>query len=68
MINQTIVIVTGLAVAAAGHMLVHNLLGAGGAWVRADQQFPAMMRSSPTFAGTFLLALGAVVVLVSVCG
>ncbi|HEY1523691.1 MAG TPA: hypothetical protein VGF70_11830 [Solirubrobacteraceae bacterium] len=68
MINQTLVIVTGLALAAAGHVLVHNFLGAAGAWVRADQQFPAVMRSSPTFAGTVLLLLGAVLVLVPVCG
>jgi hypothetical protein len=68
MINQTLVIVTGLALAAGGHMLVHNVLGAAGAWLRADQQFPEVMRSSPAFAGTALLLLGAVLVLVPVCG
>ena len=68
MLNQTLVIVTGLALAAGGHMLVHNFLGAAGAWVRADQRFPAAMRSSPSFAGTVLLLLGTVLVLVPVCG
>lgn len=68
MLNQTLVIVTGLVLAAGGHVLVHNFLGAAGAWVRADQQFPAVMRSSPNFAGTAMLVLGAVVVLVAVCG
>jgi hypothetical protein len=68
MINQTFVIVTGLALAAGGHLLVHDLLGAAGAWVRADQHFPTVMRSSPTFAGTVLLLLGVVLVLVPVCG
>lgn len=67
MINQTLVIVTGLALAAGGHVLVHNFLGAATAWVRADQQFPAVMRSSPNFAGTVLLLLGAVLVLIPVC-
>lgn len=68
MIHQTLVIVTGLALAAGGHMLVHNFRGAAAAWVRADQQFPAVMRSSPTFAGTVMLLLGAVLVVVPVCG
>lgn len=68
MTNQTLVIVAGLALAAAGHVLLHNVLGAAGAWVRADQQFPEVMRSSPTFAGTLLLLIGAVLVLVPVCG
>lgn len=67
MINQTLVIVTGLALAAGGHVLVHNFLGAATAWVRADQQFPAVMRSPPNFAGTVLLLLGAVLVLIPVC-
>ena len=65
---QTLVIVTGIALAAGGHMLLHNFLGAAGAWVRADQQFPMAMRSSPTLAGSLLLVLGAVLVLVPVCG
>src|SRR5437763_2405429 len=43
MINQTLVIVTGLVLAAAGHILVHNFLGAARAWVRADEQFPPVM-------------------------
>lgn len=68
MLNQTFVIVTGLALAAGGHMLVHDLLGAAGAWVRVDQRFPAVMRSSPAFAGTLLLLIGAVLVLVPVSG
>lgn len=68
MINQTLVIVTGLALAACGHMLVHNFLGAARAWVRADQQFPAAIRSSPSFAGTVLLLVGALLVIVPVCG
>lgn len=68
MTNQTAVIVTGLAFAAAGHMLVHNFLGLAVAWVRADQRFPETLRSSPTFAGIVLLLLGAVLVLVPVFG
>src|SRR5436305_3835504 len=68
MTNQTLVIVTGLALAAGGHTLLHNFLGAAKAWVRADQRFPAAMRSSPSFAGTVLLLLGALFVLVPVCG
>ena len=68
MMNQTLVIATGLALAAAGHLLVHDLLGAARAWVRVDQRFPAVTRTSPALAGTSLLLLGAVLVLVPVCG
>jgi hypothetical protein len=68
MINQTLVIVTGLVVAAAGHMLVHDVLGAARAWIRVDQQFPAVMRSSPSFAGATLLLMGALFVLLPIVG
>ncbi len=67
MTNQTLVIVIGLALAAGGHMLVHDFLGAAATWVRADEQFPPIMRSSPAVAGTSLLLIGAVLVLVPVC-
>jgi hypothetical protein len=66
--NQTLVIVTGLALAAWGHVLVHDLLGAARAWIRLDQQFPEIMRSSPTFAGAALMLIGSVLVLVPMFG
>jgi hypothetical protein len=66
--DRTLVIVTGLALAAWGHLLVHDLLGAAGAWVRADERFPPNMRSSPAFAGRLLLVMGALLVLVPIFG
>lgn len=68
MINSTLLILTGLGVAAWGHLLVHDLLGAGEAWSRADELFPPVLRSSPSFAGVVLLILGAILVLVPVAG
>jgi hypothetical protein len=68
MIDQTLVILTGLALAAWGHVLVHDFLGAATAWTRADEHFPVVMRSSPVFAGRALLLVGAVLVLVPMFG
>jgi hypothetical protein len=68
MIDPTLVIVTGLAFAAWGHLLVHDLLGAANAWTRADDRFPALLRSSPAFAGRALLVMGTVLVLVPILG
>ena len=68
MINPTLVIVTGLALAAWGHLLVHDLLGAARAWTRVDEWFPATLRSSPSFAGRAMLVMGAVLVLVPMLG
>ena len=68
MVDRTLVIMTGLALAAWGHLLVHDLLGAAEAWVRADERFPPSWRSSPTFAGRAMLAMGTVLVLVPVFG
>lgn len=64
MINQTFVILIGLALAAWGHLLVHDVLGAARAWSRVDALFPPMWRSSPSFAGVALLVLGAALVLI----
>jgi hypothetical protein len=68
MVDRTFVIVTGVALAAWGHLLVHDLLGAAGAWVRMDERFPPSWRSSPTFAGRLLLVMGALLVLVPIFG
>lgn len=68
MINQTLVIATGLALAAWGHVLVHDLLGAARAWTRVDERFPVVLRSSPRFAGRAMLAMGAVLVLAPIVG
>ncbi len=62
MISQTLVILVGLGVAGWGHLLVHDLLGAGEAWSRADAQFPPALQSTPSFAGGVLLLMGALLV------
>lgn len=63
MIDQLFVIVTGLALAAWGHLLVHDLLGTAGAWERMDSRFPPSLQTSPSFAGRWMLAMGAMLVL-----
>ena len=68
MIQQAAVILTGLGLAAWGHLLVHDLFGAGRAWTRVDGRFPLALQSAPAFAGRTLLSLGAVLVLVPVLG
>jgi hypothetical protein len=68
MLDRTFVIVTGIAIAAWGHLLLHDLLGAAKAWTRADERFPVVLQSSPAFAGRVLLLMGAVLVLVPIFG
>ena len=68
MIDQTFVILMGLGLAGWGHFLVHDLLGAASAWSRVDELFPAVLRSTPSFAGRLLLLMGALLVLVPVLG
>jgi hypothetical protein len=65
---QTLVIVTGLALAGWGHLLLHDLLGSTAAWSRADERFPVSFRSSPAFAGRALLVMGALLVVIPVLG
>jgi hypothetical protein len=66
--SRELIILAGLALAAFGHLLLHELFGVASAWVRIDSRFPAGSRSSPVFAGTSLLVLGAVCVLIPALG
>lgn len=68
MVNQTFIIMTGLVLAAWGHVLVHDLLGAAGIWTRADERFPVTLRSTPSFAGRAMLVTGSLLVLVPILG
>lgn len=68
MINPALVILTGLGLAAWGHLLIHDLLGAADAWTRVDGLFPAGLQTSPVFAGRALLTIGATLVLVPILG
>jgi hypothetical protein len=68
MTSRELIIVTGLALAAFGHLLVHELFGVATAWIRMDSRFPPAWRSSPPVAGASLLALGALFVLIPVLG
>jgi hypothetical protein len=66
--SRELVILTGLALAAWGHLLVHELFGVATVWVRMDARFPPGWRSHPRFAGACLLVLGAVGVLIPALG
>lgn len=68
MISRELIILCGLAVAAWGHLLVHELWGVDAVWVRLDARFPPAWRSHPRFAGACLLVLGALCVLVPALG
>ena len=66
--SRELVVLCSLALAAWGHLLVHELWGADAVWVRLDARFPPGWRSHPRFAGACLLALGALGVLVPALG
>lgn len=68
MTSRELIILTGLAVAAWGHLLVHELFGMATVWVRMDSRFPEAWRSSPAFAGVCLQVVGAVGVLIPALG
>ncbi len=68
MISRELIILCGLALAAWGHLLVHELWGVDAVWVRIDARFPDAWRSHPRFAGACLLVLGAVFVLIPTLG
>jgi hypothetical protein len=68
MTSRELIILTGLALAAWGHLLLHELFGVATAWVRIDDRFPPAWRSSPAFAGVCLLVVGAVGVLIPALG
>jgi hypothetical protein len=68
MTSRELIILTGLALAAWGHLLVHELFGVAAAWIRVDSRFPAAWRSSPRFAGASLLVVGALCVLIPALG
>jgi hypothetical protein len=65
---RDIVILTGLALAACGHLLIHNVPAAAAAWTWLDGRFPPAWRSAPPLAGSALLVFGACGVLVPVLG
>jgi hypothetical protein len=68
MTSRELIILCGLALAAWGHLLVHELFGVDIVWVRMDARFPEAWRSHPRFAGACLLVLGALGVLVPALG
>ena len=68
MTSREIIILLGLALAAWGHLMLHELLGADAVWTRWDGIFPAAWRTPPAIAGHVLLGIGACCVLASVVG
>ena len=68
MIYQTFVIAIGLAVAAWGHLVLNDLLGAASGWTRLDSHFPATTQTTPDFAGHALVIMGGLLVLAPILG
>jgi hypothetical protein len=68
MTTRDLVILSGLALAAWGHLLLHELSAAVTVWTRMDARFPRSWRSSPPLAGGSLVVVGALCVLVPVLG
>jgi hypothetical protein len=68
MTTRELIICAGLALAAWGHLLMHEVPGVATAWMRMDSLFPRAWRSSPGVAGACLLTVGALCVLVPALG
>jgi hypothetical protein len=66
MISREFVILAGIALAAWGHLLLHEKWGAPTVWARIDGLFPPAWRTAPSLAGGSLLGLGALFVLTPV--
>jgi hypothetical protein len=66
--SRELIVLAGIALAAYGHLLLHEMWGAVTVWARMDDRFPPAWRSSPPLAGGALLVLGALFVLVPVLG
>jgi hypothetical protein len=65
---QDLVILVSLALAACGHLLLHDVPRAAAAWNWLDGHFPTTWRSAPPVAGAILLVCGGVGVLAPVLG
>jgi hypothetical protein len=68
MTHGELVILVGLALAAWGHTLVHELRPATATWTRLDELFPPAWRTPPSLAGACLLVVGALCVLIGAVG
>jgi hypothetical protein len=62
-VGQLPVVIFGLVLAGWGQLLVREQPAVVDAWIRMDNMFPPVLRSSPTFAGYTLLVLGALLAL-----
>jgi hypothetical protein len=65
---QTLVIVLGLLLAAAGHVLLHDWRGAVAIYEELDERVPAILRTPAEVAGPLLLACGAACVAAPLLG
>jgi hypothetical protein len=68
MTTRDLVILFGLALAAWGHLLLHELSAAVTVWTRMEAPLPPAWRSPPSLAGGTLLVVGALCVLTPVLG
>lgn len=66
--GQVPVVILGLLLAGWGQLLVREQPSVVDAWIRMDNMFPPVLRSSPAFAGCTLLVLGALLALVPLFG
>jgi hypothetical protein len=67
-VGQVPVVILGLFLAGWGQLLVREQPSVVDAWIRMDNMFPPVLRSSPAFAGYTLLVLGALLALVPLFG
>ena len=68
LVGQMPVVILGLLLAGWGQLLAREQPAVVDAWIRIDNLFPSVLRSSPTFAGYTLLLLGSILALVPLFG
>ncbi len=65
---RLLIALTGLMLAACGHVVLNDVRGAATVWTRLDERFPAGWQTSPVTGGVSLLGLGALWALVAAVG
>jgi hypothetical protein len=68
MTTRALIALTGLLIAACGHLVLNDVRGAATVWARLDGRFPAQWRTSPSIGGLSLLGLGALWALTALLG
>jgi hypothetical protein len=68
MTAQAVIVLVGVALAAWGHLIVHERRTAASVWRWLDDRFPVALRSETHLAGPTLLLVGALTAVMGMTG